>query len=238
MSTDYYARLEQQRGPQPSVQVLFSLAQALRLDPDEQDYLFRVAGHSAPDRHADREEIAPALLRVYERFDNAPAFILSSLGEILLQNAPATAMFGDTSALTGFERSFIFRWFAHPETSRSMYPEGDHERQGRAQVAQLRAALGAAGSGSRAEELAHVLSRRSPEFLTYWESQEVGRRFEDQKVLLHPEVGSIHVDCHTLFNEDESQVLLLLSAAPGTADAKRLEVVSARAQRVPALAVV
>ena len=48
MSTDYYTRLEQQRGPQPSEQMLASLARALRLTNDERDYLFQVAGHSAP----------------------------------------------------------------------------------------------------------------------------------------------------------------------------------------------
>src|SRR5438045_5350550 len=48
MSTDYYTRLEQQRGPQPSEQMLAALARALRLTGDERDYLFRVAGHNAP----------------------------------------------------------------------------------------------------------------------------------------------------------------------------------------------
>ena len=43
MSTDYYTRLEQQRGPQPSEQMLASLARALRLGTEERDYLFRCA---------------------------------------------------------------------------------------------------------------------------------------------------------------------------------------------------
>ena len=37
MSTDYYTRLEQQRGPQPSEQMLASLARALRLSRAERD---------------------------------------------------------------------------------------------------------------------------------------------------------------------------------------------------------
>lgn len=40
MSTDYYTRLEQRRGPQPSVQMLASLARALRLSTEERDYLY------------------------------------------------------------------------------------------------------------------------------------------------------------------------------------------------------
>ena len=62
MSTDYYTRLEQQRGPQPSEQMLASLARALRLSDDERDYLFVVAGHNAPspavDGHARRAGVA------------------------------------------------------------------------------------------------------------------------------------------------------------------------------------
>ena len=63
MSTDYYARLEQQRGPQPSVQILASLARALRLTPDERDYLHRICGHSAPDRTTFTDYVHPGMLR-------------------------------------------------------------------------------------------------------------------------------------------------------------------------------
>ncbi|MEN8474201.1 helix-turn-helix domain-containing protein, partial [Brucella abortus] len=44
MSTDYYTRLEQRRGPQPSAQILAALARALRLSSDERDYLYRLSG--------------------------------------------------------------------------------------------------------------------------------------------------------------------------------------------------
>ena len=42
MSTDYYSRLEQQRGPQPSEQMLAAIARGLRLSQDERDHLFRL----------------------------------------------------------------------------------------------------------------------------------------------------------------------------------------------------
>jgi transcriptional regulator with XRE-family HTH domain len=37
VSTDYYARLERERGPQPSVQMIASIAQGLHLSLDERD---------------------------------------------------------------------------------------------------------------------------------------------------------------------------------------------------------
>jgi transcriptional regulator with XRE-family HTH domain len=222
MSTDYYTRLEQRRGPQPSTQMLASLSRALRLTADEQAYLYRVAGHDTPDRVGTSDHIAPGLLRVLDRLTDTPALILSALGETLVQNDPARALFGDVSHLRGLERSAIYRWFVHAESERAHYPEADHDRQSRAQVASLRAAHGSMGPRSRAGELVAVLSRTSPEFAELWAEHEVGRRFEDHKVLLHPEIGPIEVDCQALFTEDDSQVLLVLTAPPGTDAASRL----------------
>ena len=44
MSVEYYARLEQARGPHPSPRILDALAGALRLTPAERAHLFRLAG--------------------------------------------------------------------------------------------------------------------------------------------------------------------------------------------------
>ncbi|MGN7701318.1 helix-turn-helix transcriptional regulator [Cellulosimicrobium sp. 22601] len=222
MSTDYYTRLEQQRGPQPSTQMLASIARALRLSDDERDYLFRVAGHGVPDRATDPGHVAPALQRVLDRLGDTPALILNPLGETLAQNDLARALYGDATAYTGWDRSEIYRWFAHPETARTIYPEDDRERQGRALVASLRSAVAVLGRNSRAGRLVRELRRTSPEFAELWERQEVARRFVDHKVLVHPVVGEIEVDCQALLTEDQQQVLLVLTAAPGTEAVDRI----------------
>jgi transcriptional regulator with XRE-family HTH domain len=226
MSTDYYARLERQRGPQPSTQMLASLARALRLSADERDYLYRVAGHSAPDHHRASEHVAPGLLRVLDRLSDTPALILSALDEILVQNDLARVLFGDARLHTGTQRSGIYRWFIHPDTERSRYPEPDHDRQSRAQVASLRAAYGSMGSESRAGELVRELKRRSSEFATLWNQHEVARRFQDHKVLIHPETGPIELDCQALFTEDQSQSLLVLTAQPRSEAESKLKLLA------------
>src|ERR1700749_1268710 len=134
MSTDYYTRLEQQRGPQPSEQMLGALARALRLTGDERDYLFQLAGHTAPASAPVPTRVPPALLRVLDRLDDTPALILSSLGETLVQNRMAAALLGDRPGYTGLARSDIYRWFTDP-AERLRYPAGDRDRQSRAQVA-------------------------------------------------------------------------------------------------------
>ncbi|WP_433334717.1 helix-turn-helix transcriptional regulator [Spirillospora sp. CA-294931] len=230
MSTDYYTRLEQRRGPQPSRQMLASLARALRLTGDERDYLFLTAGHDAPAPVAAAAHVAPALLRVLDRLEDTPALILSNLGETLVQNRMAQALLGDRSGYTGLARSEVYRWFTDP-SARRHYPEGDHERQSRAQVANLRAAYGALGARSRAGELVRALRGASAEFAELWDRHEVAKRFEDHKTLLHPELGAIELDCQVLFTEDQSQALLVLTAARGTEGDEKLRLLAVLGQQ-------
>jgi transcriptional regulator with XRE-family HTH domain len=230
MSTDYYTRLEQQRGPQPSEQMLSSLARALRLTADERDYLFLLAGHTAPASAAAATHVPPALLRVLDRLDDTPALILSNLGETLVQNRMAAALLGERTGYTGLARSEIYRWFTDP-AERLRYPEHDRGRQSRAQVANLRAAYGSMGPQSRAGELVHALQRVSQEFAELWERHEVARRFEDHKVLIHPELGEIELDCQVLFTEDQSQALLVLTAPPRTEGYEKLRLLAVLGQQ-------
>jgi transcriptional regulator with XRE-family HTH domain len=222
MSTDYYTRLEQRRGPQPSEQMLSSLARTLRLTANERDYLFRIAGRNAPSSVSPATHVAPALLRVLDSLDHTPALIMSNLGETLVQNRMAEVLFGDRSGYTGLARSEIYRWFTDP-SERLRYPEEDRDRQSRAQVANLRAAYGSMGPQSRAGELVRTLHKVSAEFGDLWERHEVAKRFEDHKTLIHPELGAIEVDCQALLTEDQSQALLVLTAAPHTEDFQKLQ---------------
>jgi transcriptional regulator with XRE-family HTH domain len=226
MSADYYTRLEQQRGPQPSEQMLASLARALRLTSSERDYLYRTAGQNPPRTLAvPTPHVAPALLRVLDRLSDTPAMVLSSLGEMLVQNQMAAALLGDKSGYTGLARSEIYRWFTDP-AERLRYPQDDRDRQSRAQVANLRAAYGSMGPRSRAGELVRALQKASSEFASLWERHEVAQRFADHKVLIHPELGEIEVDCQVLFTEDQSQALLVLTAAPRTESYDKLQLLA------------
>ncbi|MDK1326715.1 helix-turn-helix transcriptional regulator [Arthrobacter sp. zg-Y1143] len=219
MSVDYYTRLEQARGPQPSEQLLGSLARALRLSYDERDYLFRLADRNPPPRASLDPHVAPTLLRVLDRLEDTPALILSALGETLAQNRLSMALLGDHSRLTGPARSSVYRWFTDP-AERELYPPADRARQGRAQVAGLRVAVSA--NSARALELVRLLQKRSPEFTEIWKDHAVATRFADHKTLLHPELGEIELDCQTLYSEDQSQALLVLTAAPRSEAAQKL----------------
>ncbi len=227
MSTDYYARLEQQRGPQPSEQMLAAIARGLRLTLDERDHLFRLSGHTAPPRTVRSGHVEPALMRVLDRLDDTPAMVLSDLSETLAQNRPAMALLGDQTGYTGPARSAVYRWFTDP-AERLIYPEPYRSDHGRLQVSGLRALTAQADSLSRAPALALAERLRaiSAEFDQLWQQHEVELKSARRKHLNHPELGPIELDCQFLYTENRGQALLIFTAVPGTADHEKLQLIS------------
>lgn len=224
MSTDYYGRLEQQRGPQPSEQMVSAIARALRLTQDERDHLARLAGHTPAPRARRTDHVNPALLRVLDRLD-APAQVMSDLGETLVQNALAVALLGDQTRFTGSARSLLHRWFTDPE-ERSLYPVEDQPHHTRVYVAGARATLARDQDDLRARALIDELLEVSPEFAERWHEHEVAITFSDRKRIDHPRVGLLELHCQQLIAADEGQVLLVYTASPGSEDADKLKLLS------------
>ncbi|MFF7073757.1 helix-turn-helix transcriptional regulator [Streptomyces pseudovenezuelae] len=224
MSTDYYARLEQQRAPQPSVQITAALARALRLTLDERDHLFVLIGHNAPARFHRSEQVSPTLMRVLDRLDDTPALVTTDLVDTLAMNPLAVALLGDQTRHTGLASSGYYRWFMDP-AERLVYPEDTHESHGRAQAARLRAALTAGSDTPRAARILAELQEHSREFVRMWELQEVAR-YGDCKTILHPELGRIDVDAQLLYTENRAQTLVVLTTRPGTESHSKLDLLS------------
>lgn len=225
MSVDYYARLERQRGPQPSEQMVASIAQGLHLTLDERDHLFRLAGHHPPTRGASSDHIGPGMLRVFDRLADTPAEIVSELGESLRQTPLAAAIFGDASQHRGLERSIGYRWFAAP-SARDLVPPEDHEFYSRLYASGLRSVVARRGPGSRAAQIATSLATTSEEFRSVWERHEVGVVPREVKRYRHPSVGLLELQCQTLQDPAQSHVLLVYTATPGSETQARLELLS------------
>ncbi|GAA2286597.1 transcriptional regulator [Streptomyces ruber] len=226
MSTDYYARLERERGPQPSEQMIASIAQGLHLSLAERDHLFRLAGHNPPDRRAAGEHINPGLLRILDRLGDTPAEIVTELGETLRQSPLGVALTGDTTRYTGPARSIGYRWFTDP-ASRGLYARADHPLLSRMFASGLREIATLRGVGSRAAHYADLLLAQSDEFRTLWDEHEVGIRPHQMKRFVHPEIGELELNCQTLLDPDQSHWLLVYTAAPGTESHEKLQLLSA-----------
>jgi transcriptional regulator with XRE-family HTH domain len=225
MSADYYSRLEQQRGPRPSEQMVASIAQGLHLSRDERDHLFRLAGHQPPQRGSGIDHISPGMLRIFDRLADTPAEIVTELGETLRQTALGIALVGDLCRYSGPSKSVGYRWFTDPET-RILYPPEDHEFYSRMYVSGLRGVLTLRGPDSKAAGLVELLSTESAEFCALWKTHEVGIRPREVKRYQHREVGSLELNCQILLDPEESHMLLVYTATPGSESYEKLQLLS------------
>ncbi|QHF25790.1 helix-turn-helix domain-containing protein [Rathayibacter sp. VKM Ac-2804] len=225
MSTDYYARLERGTGPQPSEQMIASIAQGLHLSLGERDHVFRLAGHRPPARGSAGEHIEPGLLRILDRLRDTPAEIVTELGETLRQTPLGAALLGDASLRTGAERSLGYRWFTE-SAAREAYPEEERAQLSRVYVAGLRELATLRGPGSRAAELAALVAGRSEEFRALWAEHQVGLRPPAIKRFRHATVGLLELECQTLLDPEQSHRLLVYTAVPGSESAGKLELLA------------
>jgi len=220
ISTDFYARLEQRRGSRPSEQTTAALSRALRLNRDERDHLYELAGHTAPPRSLRTDHASPGLQRVLDGLD-VPAQIVSDLGVILSQNPLAEALVGVQTRHSGPRSSVVYRWFTDPAERRA-HPEEDHPLHSRCLVSLLRAAHGYAGDDPEARGLVDRLLRESDEFAALWERHEVAGRAGNLKRFVHPLVGILTLECQVLTAENLTEKLLVFTASPGSEDDDRL----------------
>ena len=227
MSVDYYSRLEQRRGPQPSVQMLSALARALRLDLDERDHLFRLVGHATPDRYpALATFVRPTLLHVLDKLDDCAAFIVSDLDVMLAQNRLSVLLLGDHREPTGvgFRASMTWKWFTDNEL-RSRHPAEEHDHQGRLGVANLRATWSRRHGDADVECLVAELLAASEEFRLLWERHEVGLRHDIRKGYQHPRIGRMTVDIEHM-DAGRGQRLVVFSAAPASESYSKMQLLA------------
>ncbi|MFB7282389.1 helix-turn-helix transcriptional regulator [Streptomyces hydrogenans] len=221
MSADYYIRLEQARGPQPSPPMLAALARALRLDADERDHLHLLAGHRPPAGAVAGDHVAPGLLHLLDQLPTTPAQILSDLGDVLAQNAPARALLGGVCTVSEHGRNVVWRWFADP-AARTAYPPEEHAYYSRLHVADLRAAYGRRGGDPASTRLVRRLEAASEEFAGLWAEHEVAVRRHSRMRVEHPLIGPVDLDCQVLLAPEGEQRLVFLTPPPGTDTADRL----------------
>ena len=224
ISSDYYAQLEQARGANPSEAVIAGLARALRLDVDQRDHLFRLAGHvppvTGPARH-----VRPGLLQLVEHLHDVPTMICSDLGEVLFQNTLASATLGPLTGTPGSSSrhpgNLIWAWFTEPAT-RTMFPKEDWPLHSAAHVRDLRATSSRRNDGEVAAFITGLIAT-SPEFSRLWHQHDVKIRRFDQKRVVHPEVGLIDLNCEVILTPDSGISVVAFFPIQGTDARDKLE---------------
>ncbi|GAA3690290.1 helix-turn-helix domain-containing protein [Nonomuraea antimicrobica] len=215
ISVDYYTRLEQGR-VQASATVLATLARALRLDDDQQSYLYELAGKTdaRPRRRRPAQRVRPAMRRLLDQLTDTPALVLGKRLDILQWNPAATALYIDFSEIPAAQRNYVRLLFTHP-VIRGMHRNWAHDA--RDAVAALRMEAGPDSDDPELARLVGELSVQDADFRTWWAEHRVTSASYGTKQYRHRLVGDLTLDCDTWSSPDGSgQRLMVLTAAPGT----------------------
>jgi transcriptional regulator with XRE-family HTH domain len=223
ISVDYLTRLEQGRATSPSVQVVEALARALRVSDAERDLLFRLAGHATPGLDVVSSRITPSVQRLLDRLANTPVAVHDATWTLVIANAPYDALMGPTTSWRGIERNSIWRNLIGPGTRAVHTPQEQAEFEARL-VADLRLTAARYPADQRLKQLTRELAAQSARFAELWEasSLELHQDFGRHKIIDHPAVGRITLDCDMLVVAADDLRITIYTAEPGTEDADRL----------------
>jgi transcriptional regulator with XRE-family HTH domain len=226
ISVDYVVRLEQQRSTTPSAQVVAALARALQLTNTERDHLYRLARLAPPADGEISDHIPPGVHRMLNRLGDAAVGVFSADWQLIWWNRGWAALLGDPSSTPPALRNFARDSFpVNGDAPRlSQWPvtslAGDTVEA--AIVSDLRRATGRFPNDSRLNSLIQVLTTGSQRFAELWASGGVSAHREDHKIVEHPTVGPIAVDCDILTDGDAELKIVILTAAPDTEDETKL----------------
>ncbi len=223
ISTDYLTRLEQGRATSPSAQVVEALARALRLSDSERVLLFELAGHSAPGPGVVPRRITGSVQRLLDWLSDTPVAVYDATWTLIAANAPFDALMGETSSFQGLARNALWRNFVGP-ANRVVHTPAELAALQAGQVADLRRTAARYPADLGLRRLVRELSAYSPRFVELWDGD--GREAQldqsKQKVVDHPLVGPITLDCDVLFVAADDVRLMIYTAEPGTEQAERL----------------
>jgi transcriptional regulator with XRE-family HTH domain len=213
MSIDYYIRLEQGRGPQPSRQVLSALARGLMLSGDERDYLFRVAGQPPLEPVRPSREITPGIRHLLDGLPVTPAYVVDAAYNILAWNPLATHFIGN---LAGHPDRNMIRWTFARSPVDVTWTDEHFLRFTRSTVADLRASYARYPGDPEIESVVTEMLALSAQFAQMWGEYEVRSRAPMLKHVDHPDLGSLDFECQVLHIADTGQRLIAYCAAPGS----------------------
>lgn len=226
ISVDYVVRLEQGRFTTPSAQVVAALARALQLPTAERDHLFRLARLAPPTEGEISDHIPPGIHRVLNRLGDVAVAVFAADWQLIWWNRGWAALLGDPSSTPRALRNFARDSFPingdGPRLSQWPVTSLVRDAVDAAIVADLRRATGRFPNNSRLTNLIRVLTAGNQRFAELWASGAVGAHREDHKIVKHPTVGPIAVDCDVMTEGDAELKIVILTAVPDTEDETKL----------------
>jgi transcriptional regulator with XRE-family HTH domain len=220
VSVSYYTRLEQGQSTNASDEILEAIANALRLEDDERDYLMRMARPPRARPRAARVQHARAGIRqMLDAMADVPALLLGRSNDVLAWNILGHAMFAghvdfESPWRVADRPNLSLMLFLDPHY-RDLYV--DWKAKARGNVADLHWQSGQFPDDARLTAVVGELTVKSAEFSALWSSHPVRGCEPMRRDFRHPLVGMV-----TLAQEawqqttDPDQRLIVLSAEPGS----------------------
>lgn len=214
MSVEYYARLEQARGPRPSPRILDAIAGALRMQRAERAHLYRLAGVLPQAPPGPSRTVRPHVARLLERMPDTAAIITDATYDVIAWNPLAGALLGGLDDRSNLARR---RFLDREEVLTT-----GHEDFAEIAVARLRMAAARYPRDPGLRSLLADLRAGSEEFTAIWDTNPVRVPGHRTKAMVHPDAGPLRVNCDILSVPDENQQVVFITADPGSPSARAL----------------
>lgn len=155
--------------------------------------------------------VRPGVQRLLDRLAGVPVAVYDAAWNLIVASAPYDALMGETSVLKGNERNGVWRNLVGNGSRAQQTPE-QHADQAARLVADLR-------------RLINDLRVASTHFAELWQAGPGPAPVDPsrRKVIAHPTVGLIALECDTLVVASDNLRIMIYTAEPGTDDAQRLE---------------
>ncbi|WP_353114279.1 helix-turn-helix transcriptional regulator [Microbacterium sp.] len=230
----WYAWLEQGRAVGASHQVLAAIADALRLDPDEREHLWRLSEIPTSDAPDDQTEqvVTEAHLRLLAALGPIPACIQTAKFDILACNAPYRFLCGDLDAAPLEDRNCMVKLFLDPAWK---HFHEDHEAVRTRMVARFRSAMPEHLDDPAWIGLADRLRASSAAFARMWERHDLSSTGHTEQTVRLRDDGPVRVMLTRLRLETAPTVRLTAFQPVGEDDARRLATHAARHADAPAV---
>ncbi|MFE2274052.1 helix-turn-helix transcriptional regulator [Streptomyces lavendulae] len=197
VSQTYYTRLEQSQTAHASPQVLLSIARALDLSLDEQDYLLKIGTQvQNPQRQTPRDDqLNPSTRMLMSSLGNVAAAVLNYRCDILAWNALYHQLYAPHLEFglpeDADRRPNIIKMNFLDDNVRALY--ADWAAESESNVTYLRFIAGNHRHDPRLAELIGELTIQSAEFAALWCRQRVANCVEGTKLFDHPVVGELEL---------------------------------------------
>ena len=202
--------------------MLTALGRALRMDVDERNELFTLAGHAPPRPGTINEVVRPSVLRLLDRLADLPAVVVSAKSDLLAWNAQFAALMGDWSQVPVRQRNLIWQRFLGANAGRVAVSSDERGPTDAQSAAALRAALAKYPRDPGLLDLVAELRSGSPEFELLWHEGGAAPWRSHTKTVDHPSLGPLRLDCDSLHLPDADQTVIVYSAEHGSPEADAL----------------